>query len=116
MVSYSRVEDRETETNKTTTNRGWSFKGDRDGRGWGQRTEREKGEEKEMKERRNKGRKRFPSSLELPSTWPRHRAFELPIGWLTGPLHSQVTSSEITVTSQFLCCFVGVSVIIVPTV
>lgn len=48
---------------KTTTNRGWAFKGERDGRGWGQRTEREKGEEREMKERRNKGRKGSPHPL-----------------------------------------------------
>lgn len=78
MVSYSRVEDRETETNVTTTKRGWVFKGERDGRD-GDREQRERGEEREMKERRNKGRKRFPSSLELPSAWPHHRAFELAV-------------------------------------
>lgn len=53
--------------------------------GDGDREQRERGEEREMKERRNKGRKRFPSSLKLPSAWPHHRAFELaiPTGWLT---------------------------------
>lgn len=38
--------------------------------GDGDREQRERGEEREMKERRNKGRKRFPSSLELPSARP----------------------------------------------
>lgn len=57
MASHSRVEDGETVREEQKEG---EHPGERDGRGRGQR---ERDEEREMKERRNKGSKRFPLSL-----------------------------------------------------
>lgn len=62
----------------------------------GQR-ERKRDEEREMKERRNKGRNRFPSSLYLPPVQAHLRAFELavPSGQLSLPPDSLVMAPSL---------------------
>lgn len=73
MASHSRVEDRET-VSRDKVDEHW---GERNERGWGTERQGERDEERKMKKRRNKGRKRFPSSLLLPPEQSYLRVFAL---------------------------------------